>query len=219
MWVLATAGETATFNIDFFPETSGTKQLTLIYKDYSQTYIPFADGSITIADDDLHLTGSIILTNANANGDIEGTTLNAEYTFQNTGTVSLVNGGLWLDLYKIDTSGGSFFVDYRGANTSTLDVGESQTFTGSFNNLEIGGEYFVRLSYNREYSQLYRPIDESQIIFNVVEEGSEIDTLPAGDQSSDVFSLTGVRVKNQATSLKDLPHGVYFINKRKVILK
>lgn len=162
------------------------------------------------------ITGNIKLTNDNANGDIEGTTATAEYTFQNTGNAALENGGLWLELYKIDSSGKSEFVKYKGEHLS-LGIGESQTLTDSFDNLEIGGKYYLILTYNIENSMNYRPIDNTAVYFNVVEEGSGIDTLPSGDQSFDVYSVAGVKVRSQSTSLKGLPHGVYIINKKKVL--
>ncbi|MBO4611556.1 MAG: C10 family peptidase [Bacteroidaceae bacterium] len=140
------------------------------------------------------MTGSIALTNANANGDIEGTTVNAEYTVQNTGTAALENGGLWIELYQVDASGQGKYLKYKGVNI-TLGVGESESRTDSFDNLEVGGRYYLILTYNLYGSSNYMPIDDTAIYFNVVEEGSGIETLPTTTLPfTSTYDLQGRRV-------------------------
>jgi len=298
----AGAGETATFNIDFLPTSTGTKQLLLAYSG-DNGYVPFASGSVTVTEDaeppvltgsitltnansqgnveettanvsavfqntggpfnnsyiyvDLYqynsetnkwiyktskeklatiaagssttfttsftnlefggryimqlsysldggnsyefieesqklfevidpsvprpnLTGTITLTNANSDGDIEGTTAKAQYTVQNTGTAAFENGGIWVDLYQADASGQYNYKDYRGGSL-TLGVGASKTLTASFSNLEVGGKYLFVLSYNLEGSNNYIDIANSELYFNVVEEKNV--TLTADDKS------------------------------------
>lgn len=48
---------------------------------------------------------------------------------------------------------------------------------------------------------------------------SRIDNTLTNNQSFDVYTTTGIRIKCNATSFKDLPFGVYIINNKKVLVK
>ncbi|MBO4613295.1 MAG: C10 family peptidase [Bacteroidaceae bacterium] len=140
------------------------------------------------------MTGSLALTNANANGDIEGTTVNFKGYIKNKGTAALENGGLWIDLYQIDESGQSISIDYMG-DFVTLGVGEHVSFNTYFDNLEVGGKYALALSYNLYGSGNYIVIDNCTVVFNVVEEGSGIETLPTTTLPfTSTYDLQGRRV-------------------------
>lgn len=127
-----------------------------------------------------NLTGNITLTNANSEGDVEGTTAKTQFTVTNTGTAAFENGYIWIDLYQVDAEGQATAKDYKGGKL-TLGVDSSKSLTTSFDNLEIGGKYLLSLSYNYEGSNNYIKIANSELYFNVVEEKNV--TLTADDKS------------------------------------
>lgn len=182
-----TAGSSTTFTTSFTDlEYGGTYIMQLSYSldgGYNYIYIDESPKLFEVIDPSVprpNLTGTITLTNANSDGDIEGTTAKAQYTVQNTGTAAFENGGIWVDLYQADASGQYNYKDYRGGSL-TLGVGASKTLTVSFSNLEVGGKYLFVLSYNLEGSNNYIDIANSELYFNVVEEKNV--TLTADDKS------------------------------------
>ena len=46
-----------------------------------------------------------------------------------------------------------------------------------------------------------------------------IDGVAVDSRTVDVYSLNGTLVKKDATSLKSLPHGIYIVNGKKVVIK
>lgn len=166
----AGAGETATFNIDFLPTTTGTKQLQLAYRE-GNSYVPFATGTATITEEGEVplLTGSITITNANSQGNVEETTAQVSAVFQNTGGGSFSNGYVLVDLYQYDTANSKWSYKTSKSQQATIAAGSSTTFTTSFTDLEVGGKYALILSSTLDGGSTYTDIEESTVTFNVVE--------------------------------------------------
>lgn len=217
----AKAGETATFDIDFMPMTSGTMPLTLYYMS-GNDYVPFATVSIIVAEDaggEPLLTGNITITNANSQGNVEGTTVDVTATFQNIGEGAFVNNWIYVVLYKYNPVTKKWeSIDYQYRN-ATIVVGGSTTFTTSFANLEIGGKYILELAYkNVDGTAIY--LEETDKKFKVIEPSAPTQVvLPTTSQPFDVYTTTGAKVKHQVTSLNGLPRGIYIVNKKTVLVR
>ncbi|MBQ9231200.1 MAG: C10 family peptidase [Prevotella sp.] len=208
----AKAGETATFEIDFVPTSTGAKTLTLSYlKDAHFTtkeYVPFATGSVTIAagEGDSDLKGTITITNANDEGNVEGTTAKLRVNVRNAGSGKFDNGYIAIDLYKYES--GWSYQTYKGLFT-TIGAGGSTVITGSFDNLELGGLYAFQLSYTLDEGNTWTDLSDSFVSFEVVDPSAERPklsgsfTLTNANSQGNITETTAklkVIVKNEGTS-------------------
>ena len=218
------AGETTTFEMDFVPTTSGTHALSLYFiknaRFSSREVIFITTDSITVTGEvgEPHVTGSITLTNANSQGNVEETTAKIAAEFINDGTGSFVNGYVLVDLFKYSPETNNYIYLDSKYKLTTIATGSSTTFTTAFTGLEDGGKYVMQLRYTLDYGRSFTTLEES-ITFFEVKIPAGIETPTVSDLPFDVYTTTGVKVKSQATSLKGLPEGVYIVKGKTLYIK
>ncbi len=136
----AKTGETANFDIDFMPTSTGSQSLLLAYKT-DNGYVAFAAGEVTVTGD---LDCSITINNATG-GMVQEDRVSA--TVNITSTHSDYDDDVVLRLFKYDASSGSYnYVDLQTRHL-TLANGESTALDFEFNGLVNGGNYVLSLMY------------------------------------------------------------------------
>ncbi len=184
------SGEHAELNFEFSNlENNQSYLLAFTYKEGDewidqQQYFVFE----TQYEVEVSLSGAIALTNVNSEGVLEDTTAVLKADVTNTCTVDLTQIPVLMDLYKqVDT-----LYIYQVSDTVYIDipVGETVTFTSTFDSLEYSGSYAARLRYSVVENE-WVDIEGSELFFSV----SEAPITPGdinGDGLVDVSDYIGI---------------------------
>lgn len=200
-------GGTAAFNIDFMPTTTGTKKIVLAYKTDGNDYVPFATGSVTISYSDVtyapKLDGTLSLTNANSDGNLEELKSAITANVSNIGNADLEHAPVVVDLYKYNATESKWsYVTYKGYYMD-IAVASTGSFSVEFTDLEAGANYLAQLSYQLD-SEWY-DISESRIQFKVLETAVDKDVKLA-------FTCNFLNMKDEILSENSLKLNATFTN-------
>ena len=134
------------------------------------------------------LSGTIALTNGNSEGVLEDTTAVLQADVTNTSSVDLTQIPVVMELYKqVD----SLYI-YQISDTCYIDipVGETVTFTSTFDSLEYNSYYAVRLMYSVDGNE-WVVIEGSELFFSVPDAPITIGDIN-GDGLVDVSDYIGI---------------------------
>ena len=113
----------------------------------------------------------------------------------------------------------NYNIDFQRTRNMNIAPGETADVEFRFESLEPGKDYIVLLQ-----MFTYHNSDERQWIgyynFTVANDDPNGISTPAIDACApvDVYSLSGVLLRKKATTLRDLPSGIYIVNGRKVVV-
>lgn len=119
------------------------------------------------------LKGELELMNANAEGNLDETSAKIKATISNSGTASTGRIPIVVILYQQDKTSGQYQYKTDTGYYKTIDMGKSESFEVSFNDLEPGTNYRAIISYGADNGNGgYDWIDDinSSMEFSVIEE-------------------------------------------------
>lgn len=211
-------GETGEVVMHFMPTTSGPHDLKIYNTDETSGTLLWS-GTVDISErqePDLSVTSWTI---ANREGyNIKGTTFKLTITVKNN-AAEAYDDVVTFKLCKkasLDTTKGTIM------QTKTQDVsiptGSSKNIEVSFDDLVIGGYYFVN-------TYVYKPSTESDLTisgtgtFTIIEDPTGIETIttaPAEQAQKEVYDLNGRRI---GTTGSRLSKGIYIVGGKKHVVK
>lgn len=116
----------------------------------------------------------------------------------------------------------SMWIDFQNTRNMNIAPGETADVEFRFESLEMGKTYMACMgAYIYHNSNEMEWIDKAYS-FTVDQEGDPTDIISLSIDPStpvDVYSLSGVLLREKATSLKDLPNGIYIVNGKKVVIR
>ena len=211
-------GETGEVVMHFMPTTSGTHDLKIYNTDNTSGKLLWS-GTVDISERQEPNLNVPTWTIANREGyNIKGTTFKLTITVKNN-AAEAYDDVITFKLCKkasLDATKGTIM------QTKTQDVsipaGSSKNVEVSFDDLVIGGYYFVN-------TYVYKPSTESDLIisgtgtFTIIEDPTGIETIttaPAEKAQKEVYDLNGRRI---GTTGSRLSKGIYIVGGKKHVVK
>ena len=212
-------GETGDLVLEYTPQRAGTFNFVLSASS-GDTKNPLYSFSEEITG--TYLSLELVVDGATPQSDgtnkVDGNTFKGVVKLSNYGSVAY-DDNITFKLAELDMSVGKFrFIDTSNQK-ATIGIGETKEISFSYENLTNGLYYALIVGYQNGSSTVYMNMEDDLVAYNQfyqMTESTGIGMLKADASDADVYNMNGVRL-GKAADLKNLPKGIYIINKKKVI--
>jgi hypothetical protein len=212
-------GETGDLVLEYTPQRAGTFNFVLSASS-SNAKNPLYSFSEEITG--TYLSLELVVDGATPQSDgtnkVDGNTFKGVVKLSNYGSVAY-DDNITFKLAELDMSVGNFKFIGTSNQKTTIGIGETKEFSFSYENLTNGLYYALIVGYQNGSSTVYMNMEDDLVAYNQfyqMTESTGIGMLKADAPDADVYNMNGVRL-GKAADLKNLPKGIYIINKKKVI--
>ena len=115
----------------------------------------------------------------------------------------------------------NYNIAYDRTRNLSIQPGATVEVSFRFESLQLGNSYIIGMQYYTDHQSGQTDWLDKQCNFTVNEIAGPTDGIAdinAPVQPMNVYSLSGVLLKKNATSLDDLPNGIYIIGGRKQVV-
>lgn len=150
---------------------------------------------------------------------VDGNTFKGVARITNTGG-AVYNDDIVFKLAELDMAKGKF--DYIDTSTTKVNIGllETKDVEFSYPDLTIGFYYALVVGFKDGDSIVFMNLNSngslSSKLFYLMTESSGLQGIMLDQPDAEVYDMRGVRL-GKASDIKNLPKGIYIINKKKVI--
>lgn len=212
-------GETGDLVLEYTPQRAGTFNFVLSASS-NNTKNPLYSFSEEITG--TYLSLELVVDGATPQSDgtnkVDGNTFKGVVKLSNYGSVAY-DDNITFKLAELDMSVGNFKFIGTSNQKITIGIGETKEISFSYENLTNGLYYALIVGYQNGSSTVYMNMEDDLVAYNQfyqMTESTGIGLLKADAPDADVYNMNGVRL-GKAADLKNLPKGIYIINKKKVI--
>ena len=217
-------GETGDVTIYYIPQREGTYQLYLSgsAESYEDALASFEVSVAAAAQFDLVVDIAYDVVGADENRNVPGTTLEGNIKVTNHST-GVYYGPVYILLYKNEAGTKTFNRVSNIVVTKEIGVGETADVPFKFEELETDIAYaFLVYMVEKGKAKWVNSIERdgesyitSESVFKLIAD-TGLTGVQQDNPDADVYDLRGVRL-GKASELKNLPKGLYIINKKKVL--
>lgn len=221
------AGDTGDVVLEYTPSLSGLYKMALSTSSSECTLLKTFTvevAAMSMADVELSVDVKADNSTKQSNGTykVSGSTLAGTLTVTNKGTEDYQDN-LYVYLYKGSKGSKTYYYEDEVSGKVDIAVGKTKKYSFSFENLEADVPYAIIIVAIERGEKIKVSLDSEGYIpaghcFILTGGGTGIDGVIIDNPDADVYNLQGVKV-GKVSDMERMPHGVYIVNKKKVLNK